>query len=152
MVCPFCASTETDVYNTRRSAKGNSTWRRRRCLSCHHSFTTYELIDPGSVLRLYSQKKTVPYLRAKVTSSLMKVLDHRADLGQAVEYLTTNIEQKLYKFMATEGAKALPKDMLITTIAESLRQFDPVAYVKYASLYQQLDARNISKAMRQQAN
>ena len=54
MKCPFCASTETQVIDSRDSDAGDSIRRRRRCLACKKRFTTYETVE----LRLPQVVKT----------------------------------------------------------------------------------------------
>src|SRR5262249_25409775 len=54
MKCPFCASTETQVIDSRVSEPGGSIRRRRRCMNCQKRVTTYETIE----LRLPQVVKT----------------------------------------------------------------------------------------------
>jgi hypothetical protein len=44
MKCPRCKSKKTEVYDSRKTDKyDGSTYRRRICNSCYHSWTTYEI-------------------------------------------------------------------------------------------------------------
>ena len=45
MKCPFCKSDDTQVIDSRVSDDGESIRRRRRCVSCHKRFTTYETVE-----------------------------------------------------------------------------------------------------------
>jgi transcriptional repressor NrdR len=54
MKCPFCASDDTQVIDSRVSDAGDSIRRRRRCAACQKRFTTYETVE----LRLPQVVKT----------------------------------------------------------------------------------------------
>jgi len=51
MKCPSCANLENRVIDSRLNKEGNSTRRRRECLSCNERFTTYDgLKKPSPIL------------------------------------------------------------------------------------------------------
>ena len=45
MKCPFCATLDSKVVDSRPANDGTSIRRRRECLKCHNRFTTYETIE-----------------------------------------------------------------------------------------------------------
>ena len=66
--------------------------------------------------------------------SLLRACDHRSDLDQVIVYLEGAIQQKLLRLSYT--GLYLKPTQIIAVVSETLQQFDPVAYVKYAGRYQ----------------
>lgn len=148
MVCPFCLHKKTNVYNSRRTAKLNATWRRRRCEACGREFTTSELAAPESILRVGTAKRTSPYSRAKLTLSILRVCDHRRDHGEAAYWLNDTIEQKLYG-LAADTNNYVTKKQIVNVTLKTLKGFDTAAYIKYLSSYSpELDARTLKKYLK----
>lgn len=148
MVCPFCLHKKTSVYNSRKTAKLNATWRRRRCEACGREFTTRESADPESILRVGTAKRTTSYSRAKLTISILSVCDHRADHGEAAYWLADTIEQKLYR-RAADANNTVTKHTIMNEVLEALKRFDTAAYVKYLTRYSpNLDARTLKKHLK----
>jgi transcriptional repressor NrdR len=148
MVCPFCLHKKTSVYNSRHGSKLNVMWRRRRCDACGKQFTTYESADPASILRVTEGTKHKTFSHTKLLLSILKAADHRDDLDEAVPYLCDTAEQKLYRLNSTQNGEITTSD-IITVTAETLKHFDPVAYVKYIGMYQKaLDAPTLRRALR----
>lgn len=148
MVCPFCLHKKTKVYNSRRTTKLNATWRRRRCEACKREFTTRENADPESILRVGTTKRTHPYSRATLTLSILSVCDHRTDNGIAAYWLNDTIEQKLYR-LAARTNNSITKKQIISTVLDTLKNFDTAAYVKYLARYSPaLDARTLKKHLK----
>jgi transcriptional repressor NrdR len=148
MVCPFCLHKKTNVYNSRKTAKLNTTWRRRRCEACGREFTTHETADPQSILRVGTSKKTIPYIRAKLTISILTVSDHRSDHGEAAYWLADTIEQTLYR-LSSGTNNVVTKHQILNEVLEALKHFDTAAYVKYLSRYSpNLDARTLKRHLK----
>ena len=57
MRCPYCGSTNSSVLDTRTTAKGNSTYRRRICDECGQKFSSIEIVYPGRDKRLCGDGK-----------------------------------------------------------------------------------------------
>ena len=47
MICVYCLAPDTSVVNSRPHKKHSHVWRRRRCATCHRTFTSYEEAAPG---------------------------------------------------------------------------------------------------------
>lgn len=131
MVCPFCLHKKTDVYNTRTGSRLNTTWRRRQCPKCNAQFTTYESADLKSLLCIKDGKRLLAYSPFKTLLKLIKACDHRRDLDESVPYLAATIEQKLLRAQADSNEKAISKVIVTSVIAETLKPYDAVAYVKF---------------------
>jgi transcriptional repressor NrdR len=149
MVCPFCLNKKTNVYNSRQGARLNSTWRRRQCPACGEQFTTYESAEPGSILTIRVGHSLTPFSHIKLLLSILKACDHRQDQDESVPYVCDTIEQKLYKLHFSIKEKTISTYDIVHTAAGVLKQYDPVAYVKYIGRYDAgVDASSIRRALR----
>lgn len=150
MVCPFCLHKKTHTYNSRPSAKLNSTWRRRECLKCKRQFTTYERADPSEILTVKAGRNLIPFSRSKLLISLIKTCDHLKDSDETIFYLASNIEQKLYLLAAKSHNQTITREDIVSTTSNVLHKFDPLAYVKYIGKYMpNMKADSLRKALKQ---
>lgn len=131
MVCPFCLHKKTEVFNSRGGTRLNTVWRRRRCMACGGQFTTYESADPNSLLVVKDKTGLSQFSHNRLLLALLKCCDHRKDLDDSVPYLAATIEQKLIKLAATTKSPSISKDELQKAVADTLKAYDPIAYVKY---------------------
>ena len=68
MKCPFCASTNSRVIDT-RSAEGGIR-RRRECEDCGRRFTTYERVAPLRLMVIKQDGRREPFDRDKILSGI----------------------------------------------------------------------------------
>lgn len=132
MKCPFCRSTKTDVYNTRTTKFGTQIWRRRRCLQCQESFTTYEAADLG-FLRVSQpgQRQTRPYSRAQLYADVAAAfLPHEA-LSDTLDALADTIEAKLLDLTQRTVTTTDITRIVLTT----LKHFNTAAFVRYLTTH-----------------
>ncbi len=150
MVCPFCLSNKTEVYNSRRTKKINSVWRRRRCQQCDREFTTEEQVRPDTIMRvgIKGLPRALPYSRTKLLLAIYKACDHRKQAATASEYVLGTIEQKLYR-IASDQEQVITKDNIIQTTLAVLKNYDAAAYIKYLSYHQPgLDSAAVKRQLR----
>ena len=128
MHCPYCRNTDTKVLDSRVSEDGTAIRRRRRCESCDKRFTTVELMQLTVLKR---SGATEPFNREKAIAGVRKASkgrpvseDDLACLGQSVEDALRN-----------EGAAEIPAHEVGLAILGPLRTLDPVAYLRFASVY-----------------
>ena len=128
MHCPYCRHTDTKVLDSRVSEDGSAIRRRRRCESCEKRFTTVELMQLTVLKR---SGTTEPFNRDKAIAGVRKASkgrpvseDDLARLGQEVEDTLRN-----------EGAAEIPAHEVGMAILGPLRALDPVAYLRFASVY-----------------
>ena len=128
MHCPYCRHTDTKVLDSRVSEDGTAIRRRRRCESCQKRFTTVELMQLTVLKR---SGATEPFNREKAIAGVRKACkgrpvdeDDLARLGQEVEDTLRN-----------EGAAEIPAHEVGMAILGPLRALDPVAYLRFASVY-----------------
>ncbi len=141
MHCPFCSAEETKVVDSRLSDDGDSVRRRRECLSCHERFTTYERAELRLPQIIKSDDRREAFNEDKLRSGMIRALEKRPVDAEAVEAIIGRIRHRL---MAT-GERELPSRRIGDWVMEEMKELDPVAYVRYASVYhsfQDLDAFN----------
>ena len=135
MRCVQCGSLTDKVLDSRSSKDGAAIRRRRECLQCGYRYTTYEQIE-RTELRVLKRDGTREALnREKLMSGLVKACEKRPvsmeQLGHAVE----EILAELHKDHVSE----VPSAMIGGKVMDKLHQIDPVAYVRYVSVYRQFE-------------
>ena len=134
MKCPFCRSTDTEVFNTRRTKFGSQVWRRRRCQTCHEAFTTYEAADLTFLQVGPSKGPTRPYSRSKVYSAIALAFEPTGAPTGAVDALTDTIESKLLDLKLTRITPA----QITQTILATLKPFNTPAFLRYLASHANL--------------
>src|SRR5947207_2231867 len=101
MKCPFCRQSESEVYNSRATKFGSQTWRRRRCLKCGKSFTTYEAADLSFLVIASQSGHKSHYNRAKLFSDLYEAFLGVPHKAVTIDAVTSTIEAKLLDLRST---------------------------------------------------
>ena len=131
MKCPFCASADTQVKDSRPSDDNGAIRRRRSCPSCGGRFTTFERVQLRELMVLKSSGRRVPFDREKLERSLSIALRKRPVDPERVERMVSGIVRQLESLGETEIATSTIGEMIM----KALRNVDEVAYVRYASVY-----------------
>ena len=131
MLCPKCNSLDDKVIDSRLSKEGNSIRRRRECLKCQHRFTTYEEIERIEMLAVKRDGRREAFDRQKILSSLVKACEKRPISLEVMENAISQILQNLESFQQQE----IPTKLIGDQAMQQLRKIDPIAYVRYASVY-----------------
>lgn len=127
MKCPFCRADTTDVYNTRPTKEGTQIWRRRRCLECRESFTTYEQPDLGFLKVIKKTGKKQRYSRAKLYTGIYGAFARINAKETTVDAVTDTVEAKLLDLRQTEvSSQEIARVVLVT-----LKHFNMTAFVRY---------------------
>ncbi|CAM5201308.1 Transcriptional repressor NrdR OS=Castellaniella defragrans OX=75697 GN=nrdR PE=3 SV=1 [Castellaniella denitrificans] len=135
MKCPFCSCADTQVVDSRVSEEGDTIRRRRRCTACDRRFTTYERVDlmmPSIVKRNGTR---VDFDPAKLHGSMALALRKRPVSATALDAAVARIQERLM----TSGQREVPSDHVGELVMSELRQLDPVAYVRFASVYRSFE-------------
>jgi transcriptional repressor NrdR len=127
MKCPFCRADTTEVYNSRATKFATQIWRRRRCLTCHESFTTYEAPDLGFLKVVKKTGKKQRYSRAKLYSGLYGAFLSIPQKETTVDAVTDTIEAKLLDLKLRELTSAQIARIVLST----LKHFNTAAFVRF---------------------
>jgi len=131
MRCPFCKRDDSKVLDSRESAEGTVTRRRRECLGCHKRFTTYERVEELMPLVVKKDGRREPYDREKLISGLQKAVEKRPVSMDQLEALVAEVEARILE----RGEKEVPSHLIGEEMMRRLRALDQVAYVRFASVY-----------------
>jgi len=132
MQCPFCGQDRDKVIDSRSSEGGSAVRRRRKCQACGRRFTTYERAESG--IRLTVVKKDgarQPYDRDKLIHGLQRACYKRTVSDAELLRIVQETEEELLRQFDRE----VPSVFIGDVASRLLRQVDPVAYVRFASVY-----------------
>ncbi len=132
MRCPFCASEDSQVKDSRHTEDGNAIRRRRLCGSCGSRFTTFERIQLRELTVMKKNGRTLPFDREKLARSTRIALQKRPVTAEQIERMVSGIVRRL----ESSGDAEISTEMIGQMVMESLLNLDHVAYVRYASVYQ----------------
>lgn len=107
--------------------------RRRVCMACNKRFTTKERVESDVKLMVVKRDGTrVPYDRTKILGGLQRACYKRPIEEARLNHLVDQVEDVLFQQSEREvGSQAI--GMLV---GERLREMDEIAYVRFASVYQ----------------
>jgi len=132
MRCPFCADDDSQVKDSRPSEDGASIRRRRECASCGQRFTTFERVQLRDLTVLKKDGKREPFDRAKLERAIGHACRKRAIDPAKIERLASGIQRRL----ETSGDE-VTTDQIGQAVMFGLKSLDPVAYIRFASVYKQ---------------
>jgi transcriptional repressor NrdR len=129
MQCPFCASADSKVIDT-RSAEGGIR-RRRECESCGRRFTTYERVAPLRLMVIKQDGRREPFDRDKIIRGIQIACAKRPIETESIEELVSGIESELYH----RGGREVTSREIGEMVMQNLRKLDEVAYIRFATIY-----------------
>lgn len=131
MRCPFCESDETQVKDSRPTEDSAAIRRRRECPGCSARFTTFERVQLRELVVIKTDNRREPFERDKLLRSLRLSLQKRPVEEDVIERTANDIVRQL--------EQSGDADVATKTIGEkamkALATLDPIAYVRYASVY-----------------
>ncbi|MFV0284555.1 MAG: transcriptional regulator NrdR [Castellaniella sp.] len=135
MKCPFCSCADTQVVDSRVSDDGDTIRRRRRCTACDRRFTTYERVDLMMPYIVKRNGTRVDFDPAKLHGSMALALRKRPVSATALDAAVARIQERLM----TSGQREVPSDRVGELVMSELHELDPVAYVRFASVYRSFE-------------
>ncbi len=133
MKCPFCTHLESKVTDSRVGTAGDVIRRRRECEKCERRFTTYERVEEVLPAVVKKDGRRELFDRQKVLAGLRRACDKRAVPVERLEQIVDVIERELID----RGDKEVSAELVGERVMTQLREVDPVAYVRFASVYRQ---------------
>jgi len=133
MKCPFCGHQEDKVVDSRASSDGASIRRRRECLGCQKRFTTYEHVEEQPLMVIKKDGRREPFDRHKLLAGLVKACEKRPVSMDQLEQLVDELERELSQHFERE----VPSRDVGERVMKRLHALDPVAYVRFASVYRE---------------
>lgn len=131
MRCPFCGHEDSQVKDSRPSEDGASIRRRRQCEGCGGRFTTFERVQLREVMVAKSSGSREPFERAKLERSIEVACRKRPIASERIDRLVSGIQRQL----ETSGESEVPTERIGELVMNGLKALDPVAYIRFASVY-----------------
>ena len=131
MRCPFCGCQDDKVVDSRATQAGEAIRRRRECLGCGRRYTTYERIDEVFPRIIKRDGSRQDYDRAKILRGLRLACSKRPISVEQLDAVVARLEERLMEL----GEREVSSDLIGFFVTEELRGLDPVAYLRFASVY-----------------
>ncbi len=133
MLCPFCRHDDTRVLDSRPTEEGSAIRRRRECAMCERRFTTYERVEETPLLVVKKDGRREVFDRQKILRGIVTACEKRPVTLAQLESMVTALEREL----RDRGYDEVPSRVIGERVMEQLRALDPVAYVRFASVYRE---------------
>ncbi len=131
MRCPFCGNDDTQVKDSRPTEDNSAIRRRRQCPNCGARFTTFERVQLRELTVLKSGNQRQPFDRDKLLRSMNIALQKRPVDPERVERVVNGIVRRL----ESSGESEIKSQHIGELVMDALASLDPVAYVRFASVY-----------------
>ena len=135
MKCPFCGFIDQRVLDSRASLEGDSIRRRRECTGCGRRFTTFEKAERPRLFVVKKDGTREEFDRDKVLNSLLIACRKRRIPIEDLKSVVARIERDLF----IEADEEVPTQAIGERVLRELRRIDPVAYVRFASVYRDFE-------------
>jgi len=135
MRCPYCGGVEDRVVDSRESREHDVIRRRRQCVHCERRFTSYERVERMPFQIVKRDQRREEYDRVKLMRGLQVACRKRPVPQAELEGVADSIEAA----MQDSGERELSSQRIGTLVMERLRALDPVAYVRFASVYRRFE-------------
>lgn len=133
MKCPFCGKENTRVIDSRPADENNSIRRRRQCDECSKRFTTYEKVETIPLVVIKKDNTREPYDRAKIEAGVFRSCHKRPVSVDQITKLVDEVENAIFSM----EEKEIPSYKIGELVMEKIKNLDPVAYVRFASVYRE---------------
>ena len=130
MICSICKKGETSVVDSRPTEDGTAIRRRRLC-TCGARFTTFERVQYRELMVVKKNGRKSVFDRDKLTKSVMIALRKRPVDQHTIEKFVS----KVYRNLEDLGQNEIMSKTIGKFVMEGLKEIDPVAYVRFASVY-----------------
>jgi transcriptional repressor NrdR len=133
--CPYCSTEDNRVIDSRLGRDGEEIRRRRECLECERRFTTRERVEYVLPKIIKRDERREEFSREKLTASLQKACAKRAVSVDAIGRIADRVERRLQD----TGESEITSRQVGDRVMEELVALDPMAAVRFASVYQRFD-------------
>lgn len=133
MKCPFCNKDNTRVIDSRPADENNSIRRRRQCDECQRRFTTYEKVETIPLVVIKKDNNREPYDRSKIEAGVFRSCHKRPISIDQITSLVDEVETLIFN----REDKEIPSHIIGEIVMDKLKDLDPVAYVRFASVYRE---------------
>ena len=119
------------MIDSRMSRDGTCIRRRRECLRCGYRYTTYEQVE-RTELRVVKRDNVHEALnREKILRGMIKAFEKRPVSMDQLDIAADEIVAELHR----DHQREVPSSIIGMKVIEKLQAIDPVAYIRYVSVY-----------------
>ena len=133
MKCPYCSSDNTRVIDSRPADDNNAIRRRRLCDDCGKRFTTYEKVETIPLIVIKKDDNREQYDRSKVEAGILRACHKRPVSAVQINHLVNAVEVDVFN----REEKEISSSEIGEIVMNRLQELDPVAYVRFASVYRE---------------
>lgn len=130
MKCPFCGHEDSKVIDSRPIEDGKR--RRRECRQCKKRFTTYETVETPLLIVVKRDGSFEPFDRNKLLGGIYHAIKKRPVTIAQVNSIADEVEERY----AASWSSQMTSDKIGSIVLERLRHLDAIAYIRFASVYQ----------------
>ena len=131
MKCPYCTNINNRVIDSRLSKDGRMIRRRRECLECGRRFTTYEKLEEVLPMVVKKDGRREPFNREKIISGIRMACRKRPISMTRIGDFVDSVELYFQEL----GKKEIESSQIGEKVINQLKEWDEVAYVRFASVY-----------------
>jgi transcriptional repressor NrdR len=131
--CPFCRNPDSRVVDSRLQDDGSAIRRRRQCPECGRRFTT---LETTSLTVLKRSGAGEPFSRSKVINGVRKACQGRPVTDDDLALLAQEVEETI----RAAGSAEIRAHEIGLAILGPLKRLDQVAYLRFASVYQDFES------------
>ena len=114
-----------------RPTEDGTAIRRRRLCACGERFTTFERIQYRELMVVKKNGRKSAFDRDKLSKSIYIALKKRPLDTETIEKFISKVSRALEEL----GQNEISTTTIGTMVMEGLKELDPVAYVRFASVY-----------------
>ncbi len=130
MQCPYCGERDTRVLDSRPAEM--KIRRRRECTRCGRRFTTYEIVERPLLMVEKRDGSFEAFDRNKLLKGILNAIKKRPVRVEQIAALIDHLENTY----ANEMRSVVTSAEIGNAVMEQLKTIDAVAYVRFASVYQ----------------
>lgn len=132
MKCPICSAIDTIVRDSRGIDDMATIRRRRHCPACGFRFTTFERPELKEIWVTKKHGGEEPFDKEKLARSIKKAMHKHEITNEKIDFIITKVTRRLE---LSDTAK-ISTQHIGEMVLQELRDTDPVAYVRFASIYE----------------
>ena len=131
MKCPFCASEETQVLESRAVEEGKAIRRRRECAKCSKRFTTYERTKEAFLWVVKKDGRRQPFEKDRIKRGILRAIEKRPVSLDLVDEVVAQVEREMLRREREE----VPAKAIGNAVLRRLKKIDRIAWLRFASVY-----------------
>lgn len=135
MHCPFCQCEDTRVIDSRLNSDTNQIRRRRECATCNERFNTLESAEFSLPTIIKREGSREDFDEQKLRAGMLRALQKRPVSIDNVDAAM----HRILKRLRTTTEREIASQQIGEWVMNELRALDPVAYVRFASVYRSFE-------------